>query len=240
MNNNWDKLSSKFDVHKSELGIDPGAADNILIAWPPIIDLIIQYFDTLQVKKLKALDYGCGTGGFAQKLDSLGFDVVGTDISEDMLRIAKKSTNKKIIFLKTDRIPQNAKYDLITGIMVFQFIQNAQEVFEQLISRLRKGGLIVFAVFNPKFVTLCLKSQILFSNFDTIDDPKIGVTIFGKDSNIPTFIKSANEYDKMLNNFGLTKKLEVYPQFTKEYLNKYPVDTPTNESEYLILGYCRS
>lgn len=240
MNNIWNKLSSKFDLHKNDDEIDPGAADNVLIAWPPIIDFITQHFGSSQIKRLKALDYGCGTGGFTQKINSLGFDVIGVDSSDGMLNLARKSANNNILFVNSAQIPLNSKYDLITGIMVFQFIENIKEVFNQLIQRLDEDGLFIFAVFNPKFVTSCLKSKTLFSNFDSENDPKVGIINFGEGLNMPTFIRNSREYDKIINELGLARRLEVYPEFTQKYLNKYSVDTPIDEPEYLILGYSRS
>ena len=37
--------------------------------------------------------------------------------------------------------------------------------------------------------------------------------------------------------YGLQNLLEKYPPFTKEFLSKYPMSTPTHHSEFLILGY---
>jgi len=37
----------------------------------------------------KALDFGCGTGRSTRFLRKLGFNVMGVDISEEMLRIAR-------------------------------------------------------------------------------------------------------------------------------------------------------
>ena len=42
------------------------------------------------VKGKKALDFGCGTGRSTRFLKRLGFDVVGVDISEDMLTKARE------------------------------------------------------------------------------------------------------------------------------------------------------
>lgn len=39
----------------------------------------------------RALDFGCGTGRSTRFLKKLGFDAIGIDISEDMLRIARVS-----------------------------------------------------------------------------------------------------------------------------------------------------
>lgn len=38
-----------------------------------------------------ALDFGCGTGRSSRFLQKLGFNVIGVDVSEDMLRIARAS-----------------------------------------------------------------------------------------------------------------------------------------------------
>jgi SAM-dependent methyltransferase len=38
----------------------------------------------------RALDFGCGTGRSTRFLRDLGFDVIGVDISENMLEIAKE------------------------------------------------------------------------------------------------------------------------------------------------------
>ena len=37
----------------------------------------------------RALDFGCGTGRSSRFLEDLGFNVIGVDVSEDMLRIAR-------------------------------------------------------------------------------------------------------------------------------------------------------
>ena len=38
----------------------------------------------------KAMDFGCGTGRSTGFLQKLGFDATGVDISEDMIKLAKK------------------------------------------------------------------------------------------------------------------------------------------------------
>ena len=66
MKESWDKLANKFNTHKDD-EIDPGAADNIVIAWPVILSEINKNF---KQNNNEVLDYGCGTGGFSNKLNS--------------------------------------------------------------------------------------------------------------------------------------------------------------------------
>lgn len=43
-----------------------------------------------QVKGRKAMDFGCGTGRSTRFLQKLGFDAIGVDISEDMIKKARE------------------------------------------------------------------------------------------------------------------------------------------------------
>jgi hypothetical protein len=54
-----------------------GAADNILIAWPVILQFIATHGPDLHGSRV--LDYGCGVGSFAQHLHEHGAQVTGND-----------------------------------------------------------------------------------------------------------------------------------------------------------------
>ena len=150
MRNDWDRLGSTFNVHKEE-EISPRAADNILLAWPPIVEHITRHFGDSPIEDMNALDYGCGTGAFTQKLQSLGFNATGTDVSIEMLKIADRSdSSDSIQYLHTDQIPPDSQYNLITGIMVFQFIEDIDEQFGQLTQYLNKGGLVYLCGIQSK------------------------------------------------------------------------------------------
>lgn len=87
--NPWDALSEYFDTHKGDSEINPGAADNILIAWPSLfwgIQLVQK-----DGARLNALDYGCGAGGFVAELRAHGYESVGCDSSQAMVEMAKRN-----------------------------------------------------------------------------------------------------------------------------------------------------
>jgi len=123
MKNQWDILSEFFNVRTTGGKIEGGAMDNILVAWPPILKIINKNFPKPLGKK--ALDYGCGVGEFCYKLNSLGFDVVGIDSSRKMINKTKKILPSKVetIFGNHEKL-KNYKFNLITAIQVFQFVEN--------------------------------------------------------------------------------------------------------------------
>jgi SAM-dependent methyltransferase len=66
----------------------------------------------------QAIDFGCGTGRSSRFLKQLGFDVIGIDISKDMLEIARN------LDLSSDyQLVSNGKYDHL-GLNQFDLIQS--------------------------------------------------------------------------------------------------------------------
>jgi ubiquinone/menaquinone biosynthesis C-methylase UbiE len=86
-----------------------------------------------------ALDFGCGTGRSARFLKSLGFNVVGMDISRDMLGRAREldpEGNYQLVRNgEYDRLGKN-HYDLITSIFTFDNIPG-WDLRELILSKLR-------------------------------------------------------------------------------------------------------
>ena len=236
MPNPWDSLSEHFNGKKDLSQIDTDAADNILIAWPVIIEQINTHFTK---QTIGILDYGCGAGAFCEKLRTLGYrKVVGMDNSAAMIQMAKINYGDHARFVQgTAETPLSlAAVEVITGIMVFQFIADIERTLANLLPVLKPGGLLIFAVHNPDMVTAALKKEkLLFSDFESSEHPAHGLIHLGGIS-IPIFIRTAKEYDALLYQLGMTKVLESYPPFTKEFLAQYTPDVP-DVPEYLILGY---
>ena len=235
--NPWDILSqSKFNINLPKDKIDPRAADNILIAWPPILKLINQYYPN--PNGIKVMDFGCGNSGFCQKLYSLGFEVTGLDSSAEMIKGARDNSSHNINYIIGNQrdLPAFGKYDIITSIMTFPFIDEIQITLKLISDVLNKNGLLIFADFNNICVKECLQNRTTFSDFDSITIPSSGMKLFG-DIKIPVFIRESKNYDLMTKKLKLLKIFEDRPPFTKEFIEKYPDIRPKKVSEYLILGY---
>jgi ubiquinone/menaquinone biosynthesis C-methylase UbiE len=107
----------------------------------------------------KAIDFGCGTGRSTRFLKKLGFDVIGIDISQDMLNIAKDldiSGDYQIVFNgKYSHLGVN-KYDLVQSIFTFDNIpgwENRTNILEGLRDLLKKSGKIVCLDSTPELYT---------------------------------------------------------------------------------------
>lgn len=221
--NPWDLLSNYFDPNKSDSKIPSGVADNILIAWPVILLFIKKYFP--KPNNEKALDYGCGTGGFANKLCQLGFNATGMDTSSEMISKAKKAHGNMAKFLvgNTSLLDDFGPFNLITSIMTLQFIKKIDRTISDLSKSLKLNGLLIFAVHNPEY-----------KNPKYIKDKALKL---GNGITIPIYIRTANEYNKLAIKYGLEPILEEYPPFSEEFIAKYPEYSNEKVPEYLILGY---
>lgn len=234
--NPWDILGNKFNTHQKKGYIDPRVADNVLIAWPSILKVIIKEYPN--PRGIKVLDFGCGTGGFCNKLSEMGFDVVGLDPSEEMIKTAKQNSPQSIQYVIGDKskISSLGKVDVIVTIMTFPFIEDIKTAYRLIIENLHPNGLLVIADFNKDWVKECLKVKVSFAAFDSDENPNRGWKTFG-DIKIPVFIRDSKEYDQLAKQNGLMKLKEEYPPFTKEFIQQYPDNRPKNKPEYLILGY---
>jgi SAM-dependent methyltransferase len=103
----------------------------------------------------RALDFGCGTGRSTRFLRELGFDVVGIDISEPMLALARERDPHGEYRLVPDGdledLEANA-FDLVLSAFTFDNIPTPERkvaLFESLKRSLKPGGRIVSLVSSP-------------------------------------------------------------------------------------------
>lgn len=106
----------------------------------------------------RALDFGCGTGRSTRLLRKLGFDVIGVDVSGDMLRIARTvdpSGDYRLVpgdnFDKLD----TGAFDLVLCAFTFDNIPGSMKprIFCDLGKLLIPTGIIVNLVSSPEIYT---------------------------------------------------------------------------------------
>ena len=107
----------------------------------------------------KAIDFGCGTGRSTRFLKQLGFNVIGIDISNDMLEIAKKLDTTGDYQQVTDGNYSHLginQFDLIQSIFTFDNIpgwENRTNILKGLHDLLKPTGKIICLDSTPELYT---------------------------------------------------------------------------------------
>ena len=118
------------------------------------------------------LDYGCGVGTLSLFLSSLGNIVIGLDISDDAVNIAKKNLelidkNLKVTFYNIEtgnKIISKIKFDLIMCIEVIEHVPDELKLLKFLEKKLKKDGRIIVSV--PSYNSPLYRLGLL-TNFDS-------------------------------------------------------------------------
>jgi len=98
---------------------------------------------------IDVLDIGVGTGQTSQTFIDQGGRVVGIDISEKMLVIAKaKFKFKKLIKYNIEKgllnLFSQEKFDIIVAIGILEFIKDIKKILMEMKQLLKENGIIVF------------------------------------------------------------------------------------------------
>ena len=111
-------------------------------------------FPNLRHKRV--LDLGCGFGWHCRYASEMGADhVVGIDISEKMLEVARKQTPQENVEYRHTPIEDAAfppaSFDVVVSSLALHYIASFTETVEKIHTFLRPGGDFVFSVEHPIF-----------------------------------------------------------------------------------------
>ena len=160
----------------------------------------------LQLKKsAHILDLPCGKGRHSIFLNSLGYNVVGADLSENSIKYAKRFENDTLKFEVHDmRLPFSSKFDAIFNLFTsFGYFDDAEtniRVLQNLKQGLKKEGVMVIDFMNVDYVKqhfieheVIIKNDIEFNISRSIKDnfivKDIKFTTEGKDYHFTERIK---------------------------------------------------
>jgi len=108
------------------------------------------------LKGLRIVDAGCGTGTVGNELAKMGAeDIVGLDISECMLEVARKSgtySELKIADLTKKLEFDNDEYDALTCCGTFTHGHLGPEPLAEFVRIVRSGGVVVATVLDSHWV----------------------------------------------------------------------------------------
>ena len=112
-------------------------------------------------KGAKVLDLCCGCGRHAVELQEQGYDVVGLDLSEELLdmacsRAVECGQDMEFICCDMREIPYESHFDLIvnffTSFGYFEDDEDNQKVLTAIAGALRPGGKFLIDYMNPEYV----------------------------------------------------------------------------------------
>lgn len=120
---------------------------------------VLHYLDehNLSKKKLKLLDFGCGTGSSAKYIKKYlpNLSIYGVDVSKESIRVAKDNTKKikNVYFAHFDgvNIPFKEKFDIIFIANVFHHIRRDrhEKVLRNIYANLEDNGYLFIFELNP-------------------------------------------------------------------------------------------
>jgi SAM-dependent methyltransferase len=177
-------------------------------------------------KPMSILDLACGHGRHSNRLAELGYQVIGIDITQDFIDIARKDAHKKKIFVKYLRqdmrkIQYKNEFDrillLFTAFGYYEDDVNLS-ILKKISRALKKDGLFCFDIPNrdgmmkillPAVVTEKDKDMMIdLHNFDSINGKLYNKRIVirnGQRKEKPFFVRLYNptEIIKMLHQAGM-------------------------------------
>ena len=110
-----------------------------------------------QNKALRVLDIGCGAGFLANSLGHAGLEVVGVDLSEESLNVARRhDATGKVEYRRADALNlpfDPAQFDAVFAMDFLEHVPTPERVVAEAGRVLKAGGLFFFHTFNRNFLS---------------------------------------------------------------------------------------
>lgn len=139
------------------------------VCWADYIQAI---FREKRVSPSLLLDLGCGTGSFCIEMAQRGYDIIGIDLSTDMLSCAREKTEKEgldILYLNQDMSDfelygtVDAVVCLLDSINYITDKRDVKRMFKRVSNYLNPGGLFVFDINSPYKLENVLGENVFYS-----------------------------------------------------------------------------
>ena len=179
------------------------------------IDNITNY---LNLKKdSKVLDLACGIGRHATYVQKIGFDVIGTDRSQNNIKKAKVSENDKLSFIQMEMIDNtNYKYDIVLNLFTsFGYVDHDYNLktIKNIERQLKDDGVLIIDFMNTSFV----KKNLVKEETKIIDNLEFKI----KRRYDRNYIIKEIRFNDKSEYFFKEKVMDLGINNFKKYLNKY-------------------
>ncbi len=185
----------------------------------------------------KILDLACGDGSFSRKLKKGATEIVGIDLSNEMIKIAKEKEKRKplgITYLIGDAISLEKikEFDVVIGGFLLHYSKTKEEIAgmcNSIYRNLKKGGRFIGVNANPdQPLTNKKKYGTTVQSKERLKEgSKINVTIYEDKKELCSFLNyhwSKETYEIALKNAGFKKINWHILEVSKEGKEKYGED----------------
>ncbi|HHV99583.1 MAG TPA: class I SAM-dependent methyltransferase [Clostridiaceae bacterium] len=140
-------------------------------------DYIEEIFRLNNVKPVLVLDLGCGTGSFCTEMAKRGYDMIGVDLSVDMLSVASAKAHENgfnILYINQDMTEfelygtVDAVVCLMDSINYITKKTDLKKLFKNVENYLNPGGLFIFDVNSCYKIENILADNVFYSIDDEI------------------------------------------------------------------------
>ena len=127
----------------------PTKPHNAYYEWPATRSLVPD------VEGKRVLDAGCGPGHYARWLIEHRAEVIGIDVTPEMVAIAQAAVNGKADILLHDleqplTFAEDGEFDGVLCPLVLDYIKDLTPVFKEFARVLKQGGWLVFSCMHPQ------------------------------------------------------------------------------------------
>jgi len=138
-NANAERYANKVDTAPWNAGIERPATISIL---------------PTDLKGKRVLDAACGPGYYTEFMINLGAEVIGVDVSSEMLTQYRRRTQNKVKTIEHDlskplEFFNDKEFDLILSALTLHYLPDWNTVFKEFNRILKNGGIWVFSIPHP-------------------------------------------------------------------------------------------
>ncbi|MCK9445182.1 MAG: class I SAM-dependent methyltransferase [Tissierellaceae bacterium] len=181
-------------------------------------------------KGKRMLDLGCGYGWHSiYAMENGASSVVGIDISQNMLKVAKEKTHfsevEYICGAIEDMDFKEESFDMVLSSLAFHYIKDYKELIEKINKVLKPNGILIFTVEHPVFTAYGTQDWYYDNNKEILHFPVDNYYYEGKrianflGEDVVKYHRTITTYlnTLLINNFNKNQIIE--PQPSEEMLD---------------------
>jgi SAM-dependent methyltransferase len=164
------------------------------------------------VQGKRVLDAGCGPGVYAEWLLNHGALVVGFDVSDKMVHLARQRLGTKADIQQADLgkpldFLADASFDIVLSTLVLDYVKDWERLFREFFRVLRQHGHLIFSVGHP-FADFMAHPQGNYFRTELIEYEFRG---FGTPVRVPTYRRPLSALINPLLDVGFTLERLIEP-----------------------------